>query len=69
MKAKELLRRAFTIRKGREYQTIVQSVTSGEIKPNSSYIQTFDEYTFFTISPDVEFITKAGEKCYLYKVD
>lgn len=69
MKAKELLRRAFTIRKGREYQKIVQSVTSGEIKPNSSYIQTFDEYTFFTISPDVEFITKADEICYLYKVD
>jgi len=72
MKAKELLASAFTIRKGKAYESVVWKVEEGEIKPNASYIQTFDKHTTFSggaAYPDVTFVTTAGAKSYLYKVD
>lgn len=72
MKAKDLLKAAFVIRKGKAYQDVVWNVEEGEIKPNASYIQTFDKYTTFSggnVFPDVTFKTTAGETSYLYKVD
>lgn len=69
MKAKELLKEAFTFRKGAVYLTIVSSITKGKINPRSTYIQTFKSYEFGCIHPDVEFVTTAGATCYLFKVD
>lgn len=69
MKAKELLNEAFPFRKGAVYMTIVSSITKGKINPRSTYIQTFKSYEFGCIHPDVEFVTTAGETCYLFKVE
>lgn len=69
MKAKELLKEAFPFRKGAVYMPIVSSITKGGINPRSTYIQTFKRYEFGLIHPDVEFVTTAGETCYLFKVD
>ena len=69
MKAKELLNEAFPIRKGAVYMTIVSSITKGKINARSTYIQTFKSYEFGCIHPDVEFVTTAGETCYLFKVE
>lgn len=68
-KAKDLLGARFYIRKGKAYESIVNYVTEGEIKPNASYIQTFNSIDFSPIHPDVTFVTTANEVCYLYKVD
>jgi hypothetical protein len=68
-KAKELLNARFYILKGKAYESIVNYVTEGEIKPNASYIQTFNSIDFSPPSPDVTFMTTANEVCYLYKVD
>lgn len=68
-KAKELLSAAYTIRKGKAYESIVATVVDGEIKPNGNYIQTFNTLDFSPICPDVTFVTSANERCYLYKVD
>ena len=68
-KAKDLLGARFYIRKGKAYESIVSYVTEGEIKPNASYIQTFDSLNFLPFHPDVTFMTTANEVCYLYKVE
>ncbi len=71
MKAKGLLGAIHTLRKGKQYLPIVKEVVHGEINPRATYIQTFSKYEFCTATtmPDIEFITNAGEICYLFKVD
>ena len=68
-KAKDLLGARFYIRKGKAYESIVNYVTEGEIKPNASYIQTFNSIDFSPLRPDVTFVTTANEVCYLFKVE
>lgn len=71
MKAKELLYAAFSgcVFKGKAIEQIVNTISDGSIKPNKTYIQTFDKLRFFPYNPDVTFITNSGQKCYLYEVN
>lgn len=71
MTAKKLLRAYFygRIFAGWKFKEITLKVLCGEIKPRKLYIQTFNSSDFWTLEPSVIFLTKQGEKCYLYEVD
>lgn len=71
MKAKKLLEAHFygQIFKGRHFEPICNKVLYGEIKPQRTYIQTFDDKNFWGIEASVVFETIKGEKCYLYEIN
>lgn len=70
-KAKELLTAHFTgqVFKGSDFKKICIEVTEGKIRANKTYIQAFSRDTFWGIDPDVVFVTRQYENCYLWELN